>query len=134
MSNFDAPNRELFCTRRERSNTPLQSLQLLNDVQFVEAARALAQRMISEGGYTSKERLNWAYRDVLSRDIRHVELEPISTLLGEWEQRYADAPNDARKLLQVGQAKVPAGISESELAAYTLVANLILNLDEAINR
>ncbi len=134
MSNFDAPNRELFCTRRERSNTPLQSLQLLNDVQFVEAARALAQRMISEGGATSKERLNWAYRDVLSRDIRQVELEPISMLLGEWKQRYADAPNDARKLLQVGQAKVPAGISESELAAYTLVANLILNLDEAINR
>ncbi len=134
MSNFDAPNRELFCTRRERSNTPLQSLQLMNDVQFVEAARALAQRMIEEGGATDEERLKWVFLNVLSRPIRPSESGPILSLLAEWEKRYIDAPDDARKLVQVGQTKVPDGINEPELAAYTLVANLVLNLDETINR
>ena len=134
MSNFDAPNREGLCSRRERSNTPLQALQLMNDVQHFEAARKLAERILIEGGKTPAERIRFAYRVVLSRDPEALEADVVSQTLGQFMERYQKDPASAAKALRVGEAPVRAGLAEPELAAYTLIANLLLNLDETVTR
>ncbi len=134
MTTFDAPNREQFCTRRERSNTPLQALQLMNDVQHFEAARALAGRMISEGGSTAKERLLFAYKAVLSRAPSSRELSILTSTLDQHLTRYAADPEAAKESIAFGDSKPPEKANPGELAAYTLMANLILNLDETVNR
>jgi hypothetical protein len=134
MSNFDAPNREQFCTKRERSNTPLQALQLMNDVQHVEAARAFAERMILEGGATPEARITFAYRTALSRGPDAEELAVVLAVLQDYLARYAKDPDGARRLVSVGESPRKTVDSEPELAAYTLVANLILNLDETVVR
>jgi len=134
MMNFDAPNREQSCTRRERSNTPLQALQLMNDVQHVEAARALAQRMLIDGGATADERIAFAWRTVLSREPDAIE---TATLKGQLEQhldRYQKNPEDASRLVMLGESKPAENLAVPELAAWTLVASTILNLDETLNR
>src|SRR5439155_17983044 len=86
MSNFDAPNRESPCSRRERSNTPLQALQLMNDVQHFEAARKLAERMLAEGGKMPAERIRFAYRVVLARQPDAFEIDIVAKTL----QQYTD--------------------------------------------
>jgi hypothetical protein len=134
MTNFDAPNREQSCTRRERSNTPLQALQLMNDVQHVEAARALAGRLMSEGGATPEERINVGCRIVLSRRPDAAELALIRETFESHLQRYQDHPELAKQLVQHGESKPPTGFPEAELAAWTMVANLLLNLDETVTR
>jgi hypothetical protein len=134
LSNFDAPNREQVCTVRERSNTPMQALQLLNDVQFFEAARALGERAIGEGGKTSEERIAFLYRVVLSRRPDADELRLVSAALGTQTALYRADPAAAKKVIRVGESK-PSGIApDEETAAWTMIANLILNLDEAVNR
>ena len=135
MSNFDAPNREQFCARRDRSNTPLQALQLMNDVQYVEAARALAERVIREGGTTADERIDYAFRLVLARPPEAAESQVMLTQLRAHRTRYAAEEDAARKIISQGETKPAAdGPSASELAAYTLVANMVLNLDESLTR
>jgi hypothetical protein len=134
LSTFDAPNREQFCTRRERSNTPLQALQLLNDVQYFEAARGLAGRMLLEGGKTTAERLTFGYRTVLARTPSPEELHVVTEALDQHLARYVADPAAARAAVTFGESKPPAGLPETELAAYTLAANLLLNLDETIVR
>ncbi len=134
MVNFDAPNREQSCTRRERSNTPLQALQLMNDVQHIEAARELARRMLTEGGESAAERIAFAYKAVLARKPDTQELELLNEQLGKHLARYQQSPDDATKLITQGQSKAPAELAAPELAAYTLVASTILNLDETLTR
>jgi hypothetical protein len=134
MSNFDAPNRESTCARRERSNTPLQALQLMNDVQHVEAARAMAQRMLSEGGTTPAERIAFAYRAVLARQPEAFEAEVVRAQLDTHLARYAADAEAAKKVISHGESEPKAGLPPAELAAYTLVANMILNLDETVTR
>jgi hypothetical protein len=134
MSNFDAPNREQFCTLRERSNTPLQALQLMNDTQHFEAARALGERILSEGGASPEARIAFAYRVVLSREPRPEELAVVKPALDLYVVRYRDDVAAARRVVAVGESKPKAGLAESELAAYTLLANLVLNLDETVMR
>lgn len=134
MSNFDAPNRESSCSRRERSNTPLQALQLMNDVQHFEAARKLAERMLVEGGKTPIDRIGFAYRVVLSRQPEPLELEVVSKTLAQSLERYQKDPAAAAKAIRVGDSPPRAGLPEPELAAYTLIANLLLNLDETLTR
>ncbi len=134
MSNFDAPNRESTCNRRERSNTPLQALQLMNDVQHFEAARKLAERMIVEGGKSPAERIRFGYRVVLAREPEALEADVVSKALAQFAERYQKDPAAASKALRVGEAPMRAGMAEPELAAYTLIANLLLNLDETVMR
>ncbi len=134
MVNFDAPNREQSCTRRERSNTPLQALQLMNDVQHIEAARSLGQRMLTEGGATAESRILFAYQTVLSRNPDAREIGILQAQLDQHLERYSQIPEDAAKLIQQGESKPAAELAAPELAAYTLVANTILNLDETLNR
>ncbi|MCY2936973.1 MAG: PSD1 and planctomycete cytochrome C domain-containing protein [Planctomycetota bacterium] len=133
MSNFDAPNRETACIKRERSNTPLQALQLMNDVQHVEAARGLAARLI-HGEKSDEARIALAYRLTLSREPSADEKRAVGLLLERELARYRKDTAAAAKLARVGESPVPAGIAEPELAAWTLVSNLVLNLDETINR
>jgi hypothetical protein len=134
MVNFDAPNREQSCTQRERSNTPLQALQLMNDVQHIEAARSLAERMLTEGGGTTGSRISFAYQTVLSRNPDSRETGILQEQLDQHLERYRQRPEDAEKLILQGESKPAAELTAPELAAYTLVANTILNLDETLNR
>ncbi len=134
MTNFDAPNREQFCTVRERSNTPLQALQLMNDVQHFEAARGFAERIMTEGGTAPADRIAFAYRAALSRKPTVEEIAVVQGTLGKFLAEYAQSAEAAKKVVHNGESKPKPGLPQSELAAWTLVANLILNLDETINR
>lgn len=134
MSNFDAPNRESSCSRRERSNTPLQALQLMNDVQHFEAARKLAERILAEGGKTSEDRIRFAYRTVLAREPDAVEMDVVAKTLSRFSDRYLKDSAAASKVVRVGESPLRPGLPEPELAAYTLIANLLLNLDETVMR
>jgi len=134
MTTFDAPSREMFCTVRDRSNTPLQALQLMNDVQQFEAARVLAQRLLSEGGSTPKDRIALGYRIVLSRLPVPEEIAVAEKMLQVLLAKYQKHPEAARQVIRAGEFPPKASLPEPELAAYTLLANLLLNLDETIMR
>ena len=134
MTNFDAPNREQFCTVRERSNTPLQALQLMNDVQHFEAARGFAERIMTEGGTAPADRITFAYRSALSRKPTADEVTVVQGTLGKFLAEFSQSADAAKKVIHNGESKPKAGLPQTELAAWTLVANLILNLDETINR
>ena len=134
MANFDAPNREQSCVRRERSDTPLQALQLMNDVQHVEAARVFAERMIGEGGISATQRVTFAFRAVLVRPPDADELEILLAELDEQRKQFRQDPAGARRLVEHGESKPKEGIPPEELAAYTMVASTLLNLDETLNR
>ncbi len=134
MSNFDAPNREQFCGRRERSNTPLQALQLMNDEQHIEAARALAARSLAASEVDDAGRIGLLFRTVLARDPEPAEARIVAESLAAHRGRYKADAAAAGKLVQIGESKPPAHVEPAELAAWTLVANTILNLDEALTR
>lgn len=134
MSNFDAPNREQSCTRRERSNTPMQALQLMNDVQHFEAARALAERVIAEAGQDDEKRLQWLFRTVLSRKPDSKEFSMLTSALAKQRELYHKAPNAAEKAISVGESTPKKIAAPAETAAWTLIANLVLNLDETVTR
>ena len=133
LANFAAPAREGFCTRRERSDTPLQALQLLNDVQFFEAARGLAQRILAEGGVTPETRLAHAFRLVLARPPEPREAERVRALLDQFLAKYRADAGAAKAVLANGESKPPANADPAELAAWTQIGNLLLNLDENVS-
>lgn len=134
MSNFDAPNREQPCTRRDRSNTPLQALQLMNDVQHYEAARGLAERVMTLGGLSREDRIEFAFRSVLSRKPTTDESAVVTKLFDQELTRYRARPESAKQAIRNGESAPKEGLDEPELAAWTLVANLLLNLDECVSR
>ncbi len=131
---FDAPTREECTVERSRSNTPLQALVLLNDPTYVEAARAFANRAIVQGGGSIESRLRWAYRQALSREPDSRELAVLAALLEKHRTQYAADPAAAAKLLSTGEAKTPDGVDPVELAAWTSVVRVLLNLHETITR
>ncbi len=134
MSTLDAPPREACTVKRSRTNTPLQALALMNEVSFVEAARVLAQRTHHVGGETPKDRLRFIFRTVTSRAPTKRE----ATLLERsWKRFFDEFDADrkaAKQLIATGEFPLDEGIDEAELAAYTLAASLVLNLDEVINK
>lgn len=134
MTTFDAPNREESCTRRERSNTPMQALQLMNDVQHFEAARALAERVLKEGGADDAHRFDWLFRTVLSRKPDAQEATMLQTALAKQRELYKADPQAAEKAVHIGESQ-PKNIAPApETASWTLIANLVLNLDETVTR
>jgi mono/diheme cytochrome c family protein len=131
---FDAPTREECTADRPRSSTPLQALVLLNDPTYVEAARAFAERIIREGGATPAERLNFAYRWALSRPVRPEEAKILTEVYRKHLDEYTADAKAAQQLVSTGQRPVPQDVNVAELAAWTSVARVILNLHEAITR
>jgi len=131
---FDAPNRETCTVRRSRTNTPLQALALLNEVTYVEAARKLAERMLLEGGATDEDRLRLGFRLATSRRPTSDELDILKRGLAVDRDRYRQAPEQAAKLVTFGMSPPAAGLANEELAAWTLTANMLLNLDEVTTR
>jgi hypothetical protein len=134
MSNFDGPNREQVCTVRERSNTPLQALQLMNDVQHFESARALAERLLSESVGSDEDRITLLYRTVLSRGPDSEEMSLVTAALQKQRELYRSDPAAASQAIQVGESKAKGVAAPEETAAWTMIANLVLNLDETICR
>ena len=134
MVNFDAPNRETCAVRQSRTNTPLQALNLMNDVTFLEAARKLAERMMSEGGPTPESRIARGVRLTLARDPKPLEEQTLLELQRRFERFYAERPQDAEKYLKQGEAPRNEKLPAAALASWTGVASLLLNLDEAITR
>jgi hypothetical protein len=134
MTNFDAPNREQSCTVRGRSNTPLQALQLMNDIQHVEAARNFAQRILNEAGEADADRLRWAWRTVTGRAATGEEVDIAFIALKAHRTRYAADAEAAKALISYGESKADAALDPAELASWTLLANLLFNLDEVVTK
>ena len=131
---FDAPGREICSVKRSRTNTPLQALSLLNEVTFVEAARKLAERMITEGGTADCDRIQWGFRRVTGRKADAAEMAVLTKGLEARLTHFHDEPAAAAKLIAQGESKPPANLQPDVLAAYTVTANVLMNLDEFITR
>ena len=130
---LDAPTREFCVAQRAKTSTPLQSLVLMNDPVFVEAARAFAQRVLKEGGQANAARIDFAWRLALARPPSRKEQAILDRTLQENLTTYRNDPEAARKLVSVGDLPRPAELNESELAAWTAVGNMLLNLNETIS-
>ena len=133
MAAFDAPNREVCTVARGNTNTPLQALVALNDPQFVEAARVLAERVLSQPG-DDAARLRWAFSATLSRPPQAVEFRVIAAALRRELQHYAQDPSAALALLSVGESPRNESLRPVDHAAWTQVASLLFNLSETITR
>jgi hypothetical protein len=134
MDAFDAPMRDAACTRRQRTDTPLQALVTMNDVQWVEASRALAQRVIREGGRQPQQRIDLMSEILLSHDPPPRTLSVLEDSFTQMKNHYAADPDAARALLAVGEMKCDPSIPAPELAAWTMVASEMLNLDETVTK
>jgi hypothetical protein len=141
LQTFDAPTGEVACARRSRSNTPLQALTTLNEPLFLECARALAVKLVAEGGTTDADRLAYAVRRCLSREPKQDEQKMLAEFLAHQKDRFNRDGGNPWSLLvgndkekQKVLAEVPAGTKPGDLAAWTAVARVILNLDEAITK
>lgn len=129
MEIFNAPSREVSCVRRDRTNTPLQALVTMNDPQFVEAARNLAQKALA-----SKDPLSYIAERVLCRPLKAKEQPIIQASLADLRKHYAANAADAEALLKVGESKADDKLPKPELAAWTMLCNQLMNLDEVLNK
>jgi hypothetical protein len=134
MDAFDAPLRDTVCTRRQRTDTPLQALVTMNDVQWVEAARGLAERAIREGGAKPDSGIDLMSEILLSHDPAPQALAVLKTSLNQMQKHYEADPKAAHALVHTGESKPAANIPEPQLAAWMMVANEMLNLDETLNK
>lgn len=134
MMAFDAPSRQECTAERSSSNTPMQALTLLNDPTYVETARVFAGRIIKEGGDTPEDRIKWAYHQALSRQPSDKELEIVTVLFEKHKTEFSSNPDSAKTLVAVGEAPETQGIEPTELASWTSIARVILNLHETITR
>jgi len=134
MMTFDASARETCTVRETRTNTPLQALTLLNETSFVESSRNLAERMIKHGGGSPQERIRFGFRIVLARSPRAAEMTILETDFRHHLDDYRANPDAAKEIAHVGDSPVDEKLDPAELAAYTAVASLILNLDETVTK
>ena len=130
MTAFDVPSREVCTVKRENTNTPLQALVLLNDIQFVEAAKMLAERMQIEGGETVEKQIAYAFKLAISRSPKKEESEILKDLYESQSQRFKTNPKEAKAFLAVGEKEIDQNLSLYKTAALAIVANTILNHDE----
>jgi hypothetical protein len=131
MVTFDAPNREVCTLRRNRTNTPLQALVTLNDPVYVEAAQALA-RLMAAGDGSVEDKVRDGFRRVLLRPPTAAELLPLATLYRNARATYAKDPEGAAALIANPDRPPPPSLAPAELAAWTAVGNVLLNLDEVL--
>ena len=134
MIAFDAPNRETCIVRRARTNTPLQALVLMNDPQFIEAARAMARRMIKEGGAAQHDRIRFGFRLATARRPIAAEVDLLSRLQTLQLEEFRRVPDRALAFLAVGESPRDDTLDAGQLAAWMMVASTILNLDETISK
>jgi mono/diheme cytochrome c family protein len=137
LQTFDVPNGDSACVRRQRSNSPLQALVSLNEPLFVECSQALARKTLAEGGKTDEQRIAYAFRRALARQPQADELQELTALLSKERQRIADGWINATEVGTGTNAvpkDLPAGATPTQLAAYTLVSRVLLNLDETITK
>ncbi|MBI3414860.1 MAG: PSD1 domain-containing protein [Verrucomicrobia bacterium] len=131
---FDAPSREVVCERRARSNTPVQALVTLNDPAFLAPAAALARRIVTDGGRTEKTRLEYAFRRCVARSPNAQEAEPLLKLYRENLKKFANDTKAAKAMATPGLPEPDAKANLPELAAWTVIANVLLNLDETLTK
>jgi hypothetical protein len=134
MQIFDAPSREACIVSRARTNTPLQALALLNDTQCIEAARAFATTLLDEEAVDERDRLIRGFRRVAARYPSTSELAVLSTLLETEREEFAANKKGATHLTRVGDSTLTSDSDVAELAAWTVVCNLLFNLDEFVNK
>jgi hypothetical protein len=134
LATFDAPTRETCTSSRSRTNTPLQALVLMNDPAFVEASRVLAQKILRQGGKSPAAQLEYAFRLCTARSLTMREKEILEGVYEGMLANYRKDRQAARELVQIGEAKLPADLDVSELAAWTALGSLLLNLDETVTK
>jgi len=135
LQTFDVPNGDFSCVRRNRSNTPLQALTTLNETIFMDCARALAARALKEGGTSDGERLTYAFRLCLGRPPADDEKARLMELLAKEWKRIADGTLNAVEVATGNKdALLPDGLKPNDLAVYTIVSRVLLNLDETITK
>lgn len=132
MATFDAPNREVCTVRRVRTNTPLQALVTLNDPAYIEAAQALARRIVKEGGSSTADRARYGFRLVLSRPPHEAELARIVNLYERTLSRFSQSSDEAMRMATDPLGPAPADANIAELASWTVVGNVLFNLDETV--
>ncbi len=137
LQTFDAPNGDFSCVQRLRSNTPLQALVTLNETEFVECAQSLARLTLTEGGRTDVDRIRYAFRRTLAREPAEFEQQELLALLDRNKQHVADGwvnPHELATGRNEKPADLPDGVTPTQLAAYTVVSRVLLNLDETITK
>jgi hypothetical protein len=134
LMTFDAPDRAICTERRSLTCTPMQAFVTLNEKGFVEAARVFAARILKEGGSTREERLAFACRTVLARPPTTRERQILDAVYNDMQRQYQRDLKGALDLLATGESKPPEGVDQIECVAWTGVANLLLNLDEALTK
>ncbi len=135
LQNFDAPPGEAACVRRGASNTPLQALTTLNQITFVEAARALAERTMRQAGLNEGQRMEYAFRRCLTRRPSAAELDEMRRFWTEQREYFADQEEPALQLAAGEHAdayQAPTGMTAADAAAWTALCRVLLNLDETI--
>ena len=134
MMAFDAQTREKCVVERPRTNTPLQALVTMNDEQFVEAARKLAERILTSPASCDEDRIHYAFQLATSRPADKVRLQAIQNLINSMKQEFSQDIESAEALLKMGESKPDETLKTIELASWTMAASAILNLDETLTK
>jgi len=134
MMTFDSAGRETCVVRESRTNTPLQALALMNDETYLESARKIGERLLLEAGPAPADRIRYAFKLLLAREPKPREREVLMASLGHHLDRYRTDAAAAGKFLTQGESPVAAGLDPAELAAYSTLASMILNLDETVTK